>query len=216
MPSNEQLIDVSISIQPGMLVYPGDPEVEMRPAARISDGDDVNLTELTIATHAGTHVDANWHFFDDGDRLSAIALERLIGPCQVVDLSDRTEDIDAGALDAADIADGTTRLILKTRNSEFWGTDPTTFRDDYVGISSSGSRWLIDHGIDFVGIDYLTVEPTDSDGETHRMLLGAGVVILETIDLRQVRAGEYTLYCLPLRIDDGDGAPARVVLGTRE
>jgi arylformamidase len=215
MPSNDRLIDVSIAIQPGMLVYPGDPEVTMRPAARISEGDDVNLTQLEIATHVGTHIDSPWHFFDDGERLASIALDRLIGPCQVIDLSSETADIDAEVLDAARIPEDTSRLILKTRNSEFWATDPETFRDDYIGISSSGARWLIDRGIDFIGIDYLTVEPADSDGETHRMLLGAGIVILETIDLRDVLPGEYTLYCLPLRIDDGDGAPARVVLGTR-
>jgi arylformamidase len=212
MPSTERLIDISVPIQTGMLVFPDDPPVELEPQARIADGDPVNVTSISIGTHTGTHIDAQWHFIDDGARLSAIALERLIGPCLVVDFSDRTADIDAQALDSAPIPNDTTRLLLKTRNSQFWDTDPTSFREDYVGVSHDGARWLADRGIDFVGIDYLTVEPWDSDGETHQIMLRANMVILETIDLREVEPGAYTVYCLPLRIDDADGAPSRVLL----
>jgi arylformamidase len=111
--------------------------------------------------------------------------------------------------------EGATRILFKTRNSDFWNDSDGQFHSDYTYISPEAARELIDHGIRLVGIDYLSVERFASENfETHEILLASGVIIIEGLDLRQVSAGEYELICLPLKIADGsgDGAPARVVL----
>jgi arylformamidase len=210
---NGTYIDISVSLREDLPVWPGDPAVGLPPAARTAKGDPVNVTGIRIGTHTGTHIDAEWHFIEEGGRLDDIAMERLIGPCTVVDLSWATSSLTVSDFERAGIPSGATRVLLKTKNSELWRTSPTEFSHDYIGITPDGARWLVEHHVDFVGIDYLSVEPPDADGDTHRIMLGAGQIILETIDLTHVDPGDYTLYCLPLRIDGADGAPSRVVLG---
>jgi arylformamidase len=206
-------IDISMSLRQKLPVWPGDPEIILEPVSRIANGDPANVTGVNFGTHAGSHIDAPNHFYDDGGTLESIALERLIGPCLVVDFSHLNEDISAEDFSAANIPEGTRRILLKTPNSKLWSTTPDAFSWEYIGITADGAQWLVDREIDFVGIDYLSVEPSDSDGETHRIMLGAGQIILETIDLRHVEPGLYTLYCLPLRIDGADGSPSRAILG---
>lgn len=210
----EQFIDISVSISENLPVWPSDPPVTMPPQSRIADGAGANITRLGIGTHTGTHVDAEWHFIEDGQRLEALTPDRLIGPCFVADLSHCTTHITADDLSDAGIPQGTSRVILKTTNSDLWTTSPTQFQEGFIGIAVDGAEWLVAEGFDFVGIDYHSVEPYKAGGATHRTILGAGLIILETVDLRKVEPGHYTLYCLPLRIDGFDGAPCRAVLGT--
>ena len=211
-----EFIDISVTLRTDLPVWPGDPPVQLGPHARIASGDPVNVTQVNIVTHTGTHIEAEWHFIEDGGRLDDIRIERLIGPCFVADLTSPSGSLTAADLAAAGIPNGTRRLLLKTRNSDFWRTSPSDFVEDYIGIEPDGAQWLIDQGIDFVGIDYHSVEPPGADGATHRLMLGAGQVILETIDLGHVSPGHYTLYCLPMRIDGSDGAPSRAILGPAE
>ena len=132
-----------------------------------------------------------------------LPLELLYGPALVRDLG-RAEAVDEAALEALDIPAGTRRLLLKSRNSLLW--EDSAFRPDYVALTPGGARWL-------VGVDYLSIEAVGAPGfPVHHTLLGAGVVIVEGLDLREVPPGAYTLLCLPLRLAGGDGAPARALL----
>jgi arylformamidase len=137
-------------------------------------------------------------------------LERLLGPAWVVAFT--APAIDAKVLEAAQIPMDCTRLLLRTSNSACWGT-AATFNPDYVALTPDGAQWLVDRNIALVGIDYLSIERYQEPGQrTHRILLEAGVVIVEGLNLSQTPPGRYELLCLPLRLDDAEGAPARVVL----
>jgi arylformamidase len=206
-------IDISVTISTHLPVWPDDPNVKLDPLARTASGDPVNVSLLTCTTHTGTHVDAEWHFIDDGRTLDALTPDRLIGPCFVADLTGVQAHIRAADLDAAGIPEDATRVLLKTTNSQLWETSPEAFDKSYVGIAPDGAEWLVQRSIDLTGIDYHSVEPFDADGSTHRIMLGAGMVILETIDLRTVEPGPWYLHCLPLKLDGYDGAPCRAVLG---
>lgn len=205
-------IDVSVRLVPGMPVWPGDSVVRADPLQRIAAGDHVNVTDLQHTSHTGTHLDAPWHYIDDAPRLESIEIQRLIGPCFVADLTDLDDHVTDADLEAAEIPEGTRRLLLKTRNSAKWVNPTHQFDEDFLAVAPSGARWLVDHGVDLIGVDYLSVERFDGDGETHRTLLRARMVIVEGLDLREVEPGKHHLTCLPLRLGDIDGAPCRVVL----
>jgi arylformamidase len=211
---SERFIDISVTMRPELPVWPGDPDVKLEPKSRTASGDGVNVSMLSCSTHTGTHVDAEWHFIDDGRTLEALTPDRLIGPCFVADLTSVSDHITADDLQSAGIPSGTSRLLLKTPNSQIWVNSPTEFDPGYIGIAPDGAEWLAGQGIDLVGIDYHSVEPYNADGTTHRIMLGAGQIILETVNLEGVEPGSYTLYCLPLRIDGYDGSPCRAILGT--
>ncbi|MGH2535013.1 MAG: cyclase family protein [Thermomicrobiales bacterium] len=194
-------------------VWPGDPTIEVAPVTRIGAGDVCNLSRLSMSIHSGTHVDAPWHFVDDGARLDEIPLDRWVGPCFVAELHDVTGCIDPVHLDGADIPPGTERLLLRTRNSRLWQSEFRTFTEDYVALSPASARWIVERGIRLVGIDYYSVDPfADESHKAHRILLGSAVLIVENLDLSGIAPGTYELFCFPLRLIGVDGAPARVVL----
>jgi arylformamidase len=198
-----QLIDISRPIRPGMVVWEGDPRVSFQQVASLEAGDLANITALELGAHTGTHVDAPLHFLPDGAGAEQLPLEALIGPAVVLDLQHIEGDVRAADLD---FPDGVERLLLKTPNSRLWDRDE--FVADHVTIAPDAARLLVERGVRLVGIDYLSVGLP----ETHRILLGAGIVALEGLDLRAVEAGDYQLVALPLRLVGVDGAPARVVL----
>jgi arylformamidase len=201
-----RVIDISLPIRPGMTVYPGDPDVHLERVASIDDGEAANLSRLDFGVHTGTHVDAPVHFLNDGQGAEALQLDALIGPAHVVDATALDRDIDDTALEQVTLPPERERLIFKTRNSELWNEDG--FSDGAIRFIGSGARRLLELGVRLVAIDYLSI----GDEEAHRILLGAGVVPVEGLDLRHVAPGPYTLACLPLRIVGSDGAPARAVL----
>jgi arylformamidase len=158
----------------------------------------------------GTHVDAAKHFFDDGQTVDALPLDRLIGPALVIAFGDDVMSITRADLERTDLA-GHTRVLLKTRNSALL-SEPT-FHPDYTFLAPDGAEYLVANGIQLVGVDYFSVEQFHSGHHrTHRVLLEKQVVIIEALDLSGVDPGEAQLVCLPLRIEGLDGAPARVVL----
>jgi arylformamidase len=162
-----------------------------------------------MSAHTGTHVDAPRHFFDDGPGTEALSLDLLIGRTRVIELTS-SDAIAAEDLVSIDFS-GEVRLLIKTRNSDLW--DSPEFHTDYVGVTESGARHMVERGIKVVGVDYLSVEQFRRPGApAHHVLLGAGVVVIEGLNLRGVEPGVYDMYCLPLRIVGSDGAPARVVL----
>lgn len=213
MPVRDQIIDISVAISPSLPVWPGDPPITIELASSLERGDPANVSRLEIGTHTGTHLDAPWHFIPSGAHVDQLSLDVLIGPCWVSDLTTLARHIEASDLEAAEIPGGTRRLLLKTRNSGFWTAHPETFVPEYIALTPDAARWIVEHDIRVVGIDYLSIEPFDSpNAETHYILLGAGVIPVETLDLRGVTEGAYTLLCLPLKIAGADGAPCRAVL----
>jgi arylformamidase len=201
-----ELYDISVPVRPGMVIYPGDPEVVLERVESMAEGADANVSRLSLGVHTGTHLDAPLHFFDDAAGSEAFELETLVGRAAVVDATSLTGDIDEEALAGLEIPDWAERLLLKTANGQLWERE--TFSSEFVRLTGSGARHLVDRGVRLVGIDYLSI----GDHEAHRELLGNGVVALEGLDLRRVEPGEYRLVCLPLRVEGSDGVPARAIL----
>jgi arylformamidase len=203
------LVDVSVRLAPGMPAYPGNPEFEIQPIKRIADGGSSNVSRLVLGTHTGTHVDAPRHFFDDGADVDQLELDLLIGPARVVEIP-RGGGISEQDLAAAGLSEDL-RVLFKTPNSALWHGGG--FHTDYAYLTESGARYLVERGAKLVGIDYLSIEQFKKPGApAHHALLSRGVVIIEGLNLTGVEAGVYEMYCLPLRIADADGSPARVVL----
>jgi arylformamidase len=213
MMARDRIIDISVAISPSLPVWPGDPQITIELSSSIEQGAPANVSRLHIGTHTGTHLDAPWHFIPSGDREDQLPLDALIGPCWVCDLTHLDHQIEAADRDAASVRDGTRRLLLKTRNSDLWTAHPDTFDQDFIALMPGAARYVVEHGIRLVGIDYPSIEPFDSqNGETHHVLLGAGVIPVETLDPRGALDGAYTVLCLPLKIAGADGAPCRAVL----
>jgi arylformamidase len=204
-----KLLDVSVPLAPGIPTYPGNPEFDLQPIKRIADGGSSNNSRLILGTHTGTHVDAPRHFFDGAPGVDELALNLLLGRARVVEIQKRG-GIAADDLQAAGLREDI-RVLLKTSNSALWN-DPA-FHEEYTHLTESAARYLVEQGVRVVGVDYLSVEQFKKAGApAHRALLSAGVVIIEGLNLSEAEPGFYEMYCLPLRIAGGDGAPARVVL----
>ena len=204
-----KLIDISVPLDARLPSYPGNAPVELAAVKRVARGDSSNVSTLHMSVHGGTHVDAPRNFFDEGGDTDGLPLDLLCGRARVIEVTSRT------AITAADLArvnlTEDVRLLIKTHNSRLWGD--ATFHPDYVGVSESAAKHLVDHGVKVVGVDYLSVEPFRTPGApTHHILLGAGTIVIEGLNLRDVTPGVYDMYCLPLRLVGSDGAPARVVL----
>jgi arylformamidase len=204
-----KLIDVSVPLDASLPTYPGNTPLELEAIKRLARGDSSNVSTLHLSAHAGTHVDAPRHFFDGGAGVDELPLDLLCGRARVVEVTSR------GGVTAEDLSrlnlSEDVRLLIKTHNSRLWGDG--TFHADYVGVKESAAKYLVDHGVKVVGVDYLSVEVFKTPGApTHHLLLGAGTIVIEGLNLRDVDPGVYEMYCLPLRLVGSDGAPARVVL----
>jgi len=206
------LIDVTLPIRAGMVTYEGDPTVEITERLSIAKGDPANVRNLSLGSHTGTHVDAPVHFIDGAPTLDDMPLEALMGEALVVE-TDAAPLIGVRDCEAL-VPPGTERIIFKTRNSRLWRRGQ--FSREFVAVDAAAARWLVDHRVRMVGIDYLSIEAFESAGHlVHKTLLGAHVVILEGLDLSAVAPGSYELICLPLKIAGGDGAPCRALLRSR-
>lgn len=208
-----RVIDVSLTIGPDLLTWPGDPAVEITPRSQIAKGDPANVSELRIGTHTGTHVDPPVHFVEGAAGIDRVPADVMVGDCVVADARGLRGPLGPGELDGLKIPTDATRVLIKSGNSEIWRHLPTAFPDEYVCLSAEGARWVVDAGIRLIGVDFLSVEQKGAPGHpAHMELLSNGVVIVEGVNLSEVEPGEYTLAVLPLKIADGDGGPARAVL----
>lgn len=206
-----KIFDITVSINPKLPTWPGDPKVSIERFSKIEEGEDANVSRLDISVHTGTHVDAPFHFVDGGRTVDQLLLNDLIGPAQVVELPEEVEKIDAVMVGGAGIIPGTRRVLFKTQNSKLWShTDE--FQENFVAITADGAEELVKLGIRLVGVDYLSVAPFDDPVPTHRILLSNQVIAIEGVNLTDVPAGHYELICLPMKLEGCDGAPARVVL----
>lgn len=194
-----EIFDVSVPVRPGMVTYPGDPTVTLERVSAIADGAVANISRLAFGVHTGTHVDAPIHFIDGAPGTDQLPLDALVGPARVIE----AVRLDGNSLAGAELAE---RVLFKTSNSELWSRDE--FAHDFVSLTEDGARLLVDRGVRVVGIDYLSI----GDEGAHHVLLEAGVVAIEGLDLRGVDPGDYQLVCAPLKLVGSDGAPARVFL----
>jgi len=206
-----RLYDITVPIENGMPVWPGDPAVRLEQVSSIAQGANANVSSLACGVHVGTHVDAPHHFLDGASTVEALPLDVLLGKAYVADLR-RAAVVDAAALERARIPPRTARLLLRTRNSDYWKRGERAFQTDFVAVDAGGAEWLVRREIRLIAVDYLSVAPYGNSRPTHQILLSAGVVVVEGVDLSRVPPGSYTLYCLPMKLVGSDGAPARAVL----
>jgi arylformamidase len=202
---SREWVDVSVPIYAGMVHFPDNPSIEIDTISHVGRGDLCTVSRLTMGTHTGTHIDAPIHFLPGGSGAEDVPLENLIGPARVIEIKDpsavRAEELRVHNLGVRE------RLLFKTSNSErCWKT--SQFVPDFISIAEDAASYLASLNTLAVGIDYLSA----GSPETHRTLLGAGVVIVEGLNLTAISQGRYELLCLPLNILGGDGAPARVLL----
>lgn len=207
-----KIFDVSLTIRKGMPVWPGDDKVELIRMAKIEDGANANVSFLSMSVHTGTHVDAPYHFLTEGSKVDEMPLDMLVGPVQVVEIAENAKVIDAEVLSSVKFFPNVERIIFKTMNSRYWGSADDSFQTQFVGITQDGAEVLVKKGFKLVGIDYLSIAPYKMSRPTHEVLLKSEMVIIEGLDLREVDAGLFTLFCLPLKLENADGAPARVIL----
>jgi len=204
-----KLIDVTVPLDANLPTYPGNTPYSLEAVKRIARGDSSNVSTLHMSAHCGTHIDAPFHFFDTGSGAEGLALEMLVGRARVLEITSR-KGVGAEDLAAANLSEDI-RVLIKTSNSRLWGSPD--FHQDFVGVSEAGAKYLVEHGIKVVGVDYLSVEQFKNPGApAHHVLLGAGIIVIEGLNLRDVDPGVYEMFCLPLRVVGSDGAPARVVL----
>jgi len=203
-------IDISVPLRRGTVVWPGDAPVRIDRTADMEKGASCTMSALALGSHTGTHMDAPLHFLRRGASMSRLPLLAVIGRARVIEILDpravRPEEVRRHRIRRGE------RIIFRTRNSHRpWADRP--FRKRYVHLTPEAARLLADRGVRTVGIDYLSVGAFGEGGrETHRILLGAGIWIIEGLDLTRVRPGRYELVCLPLRVEGIEGAPARAVI----
>lgn len=205
------LYDATLTLEEGMIAFPGDPVFRIESLTRLEDGDPFNLALLTFGTHCGTHVDPPSHYLVGGAAAHELPIEVLIGSGIILDMRGR-QLIDREALVDSDFAN-TTRILFKTDNGP--GLRHAAFHETGVHLTEDGARYLVERGIRLVGIDDLSIEAYDSlEGAVHKILLSAGILIVEGVDLLDIPPGPCDIYCLPLKIRSADGAPARVIIRT--
>jgi len=207
-------VDASVPLESGMVTWPGDPGVRIERALDLRRGDPANVTALSMGAHTGTHLDAPVHFISGAPGVDRMPLEAAVGRARVIPIR-HPAAVDVPELRRHAIRPGQ-RLLFKTRNSaRAWKA--RGFAEDFVYLTAGAARWLAARGVGLVGIDYLSVGGyrAENGAEVHRALLGAGVWILEGLDLSRVPPGPCELICLPLRISGGDGSPVRAIIRPR-
>lgn len=205
-------VDISLSMGPALPIWPGSIGMKIERLSCFENGNNVNISMLTCDVHTGTHVETSLHFFPEGDSVTQVPIDTLIGDAFVAHIPS-VKAITPDDLAAADIPEGTERLLLRTDNSDLWRNCNGVFRPDFAALTSDAAQWIVDRGIKLLGVDYLSVEMMSADtSHNHIVLLSGGVVILEGLNLLPVEQGFYELICLPLKLTGAEGAPARAVL----
>lgn len=207
--NDNRWIDISVPLRDYMVHWPEDPPVRIQKIKDVERGDSHTLSTISMGSHTGTHIDAPAHFLKGGRTVDRIPLNLFSGKARVLEIKD------AGSIKVAELAQFNVkrgeRLLLKTSNSKLWQS--SKFNENFVYISPGAAEYLAECRIELVGVDYLSVGGYKADGiSQHKALLGAGVCVLEGLDLSKVFAGNYHLLCLPLRIENGDGSPARAII----
>ena len=206
-------VDASATLDPATTpVYEGDAPMRFDFLKDMRKGDVLTLSAYSMGAHSGTHIDAPMHFLRDGASIDRVPLEPLIGPARVIDIPDHVQAIDAAELDRHEWR-GAQRVLFRTRSSLRGWMESRTFHRDFAYIAPDAAQLLADGGVQLVGIDYISAEQFGAAApRTHRILLGKGIPIVEGLALARVRAGDYDLIVLPMKVAGHEGAPARAVL----
>jgi arylformamidase len=204
--------DISLPLSEDLTRWPGHPPIEIKRYRDLGKGESSNSSALSFSVHTGTHVDAPVHFLPEGDGVEKLPLSILVGPCLVVETTE-SPVITEASLERLSIAEGTQRILFKTQNSALWKNPSHEFRPDYISLSDGAAQWLVKKDVRLVGVDYLSVQRyRHAEARTHHILLGAGITIVEGLNLNEIVPGNYQLVCLPLKLVGADGAPARAIL----
>ena len=203
-----KIYDISLTLSPQSIRWVTAQPLELIERKRMSRGDTNNSSSMHTSVHAGTHVDAPFHFLPDGATIESLPLDLFIGPARVCAVEPGTH-ITAADVAKAGIKDET-RVLFKTRNSTLLkkGTYDATF----APFSVDGAKALVNLGVKLVGLDYLSAAGASEQVPVHRAFLDYGVILLEGVDLSEVPPGRYELFCPPIKLAGSDGAPCRAVL----
>ncbi len=204
------IIDISLPLTVEMPVWPGSPNFEITQVASLQK-DGCNETKLMLGSHTGTHIDAPYHFIEGGVTVDCLSLDALVGRAYVLECTG-VKEITSDVLQSLNVPTDVERLLLKTDNSELRTSADHNFYEDFAALTADGAQWVVSRGIKLVGIDYLSIQRFYDSNATHEILLEAGVVILEGLNLAEVSQGFFDLTCLPLNIVGAEGAPARAIL----
>ena len=206
--------DISLTVSENTVTWDNTEQgFSKRWAAQIGKpGEDYNLSVLTEGAHTGTHVDAPLHFIPGGKSVEALDVNILVGLAQVVEIFSH-DHVTSADIDRAGVTPGMERLLLKTDNTRLKRKESKVFDKTYVGLAPSGAQWLVSHGVRLIGIDYLSIGPLGPvNTETHRIVLGAGMVVVESLVLDDIAPGAYTLIALPPKFQGLEGSPCRALL----
>jgi arylformamidase len=205
-----RVYDISTPLRSQMPIWDSGPAPTLDTLTHVERGDVATVTSFSMGSHTGTHIDAPAHFVRGGATIDQLPLSSLVGPALVVEHTGEGH-ITAGDLEAMGVDGSHARVLFTTVNQRLWDDD--SFRQDFVALAPSAALRLIELGVVLVGMDYLSIEAYEaSECEIHHALLGAGVVVLEGVDLRDVPTGEYLLVCAPLKLVDAEGTPTRAFL----
>jgi len=206
---NDDIIDISVAIIPDLVKWPGSFGFATESMIEIGVDTDANVTKIEMDVHLGTHVDAPLHFLSDGEDMSTMPLDKLMGRCYVLDCGSAkviSEDI------ARTVPSSATKVLFKTTNSDLWADLRHLFKKDFVGLDATASAQLAKMNLDLVGVDYLSIQGFSEHNDTHRNLLKNRTVLLEGIDLREAEQGWYDICCLPIKLQKIEAAPCRAIL----
>ncbi len=205
----EGWIDITMTLQNGIVNWPGDPAFEIHKIASFENGDDVNISTFSTCSHIGTHVDAPLHYIENGSDVAAIPLDHLLGDVKVIQIISNIE-ISLEEIKKYSINKGD-RILFKTKHSDIdWSLKP--FNEKLIALTTEAASYLKEKEILLVGIDYLSISGLHNSKEVHQLLLSSGVCILEGLNLQTIEPGNYEFICLPLKIEGAEGAPARVLI----
>ena len=208
---NNPFIDITFPVSARLPKWPGSVGFTYQWHLKMQDGATNNLSSISTDSHFGTHLDAPLHFVHQGKALHEIPLHKLIGKAYVAEIRG-IKSIGPAQLDTINLPADCRMLLLKTDNQVYWQNNLETFQEDFCSINKEGAQWVVDKGIDLIGIDYLSIQRFKDGPETHQILLNAEVIIVETLNLLDVNEGVYELICLPLNIIDLEASPVRAVL----
>lgn len=201
-----KIYDLSPEISGEMAVYKDKPEKKPRLIRTRTLNEGANESRLEIESHTGSHADAPFHFLENGKTIEKISLDRFMGKCVVLDLTKAKDSVKKTDLAKFKIQKDEI-VLLKTKNKL-----ENRFNPDFVYLEKTGAQYLASKKIKAVGIDSLGIERSQPEHETHKILLGKGIIIFEGLDLSKVNQGKYFFHGLPLKIRKGDASPVRAVL----